>query len=200
MEAEHGWIACPRPAPLAHSWVTHPFCSMLAWRLPGPVGGRLALASLFLLIWPRPVLRPLYPANFQFPFSSFQFLISSSPLPTSNTCHAITYKFGLFRPEFPRLRLLTSDKISRFREHRPPRPCWGHRPRFRSLLPYLATSSPIITLPFPQRPVAFPLHRTAHPLWDAPPSRTIEGRSEAKPAFHARPLVEGSLSRTSWVR
>src|SRR6266576_3937936 len=58
----------------------------------------------------------------------------------------------------------------------------------------------IITLPFPQRTVAFPLHRTAHPLWDAPPSRTIEGRFEAKPAFHARPLVEGSLSRTSWVR
>ena len=89
MEAEHGWIACPRPAPLAHSWVTHPYLQfMLAWRLPGAVGGRLALASLFLLIWPRPRPPASFPANFQFPFSSFQFLISSFPLRTSNACHA----------------------------------------------------------------------------------------------------------------
>ena len=39
MEAEHGWIACSRPAPLAHSWVTHPFCSL------GSLGGYPALSG-----------------------------------------------------------------------------------------------------------------------------------------------------------
>ena len=50
-----------------------------------------------------------------------------------------------------------------------------------------------------QRTVAFPLHRTSRSLWDAPPSRTIEVLVEGKPASSARPLVEGNLSRTSWV-
>ena len=81
-------LPSPRPAPLAHSWVTHPFCSMLAWRLSGPVGGA-PCASLFVSIDLAPARPPAsFPANFQFPFSSFQFLISSFPLRTSNTCHA----------------------------------------------------------------------------------------------------------------
>jgi hypothetical protein len=58
------------------------------------------------------------------------------------------------------------------------------------------------------RTVAFPLHSTSRPLWNAPPSRTIEGQSEAKFASHAWPLAEGSLNmstvfrspfKTSWV-
>ena len=67
----------------------HPsFCSLCS------LGGYSALsgapcASLFVSIDLAPARPPAsFPANFQFPFSSFQFLISSFPLRTSNTCHA----------------------------------------------------------------------------------------------------------------
>ncbi len=173
-------LPSPRPA---GALLGHPsfLQFMLAWRLPGLVGGRLALASLFLLIWPRPRPPASFPANFQFPFSSFQFLISSFPLRTSSTCHANhlqIHRTVASRPldcSAPSSRVfasspVTKSTVSRAPPAQPAQTLSGSPPT----IPLIA-SLPcyIITLPFPQRTVAFPLHRTAHPLWDAPPSRTI---------------------------
>src|SRR5260370_10857450 len=86
--------------------------------------------------------------------------------------------------------------------------CTSHRSQITSRLS-LSTFDFQLSTSYPSgRTVAFPLHSTSLPLWNAPPSRTIEGQSEARFASQAWPLAEGSLNmstvlqspfKTSWV-